>query len=118
MPKNTTISPEVRARIATEITAGGGRNDIARRHGVSTGYVTKVARQHGLMFQNHHTVKATQARQIDQWAERVDREDALEREYLALERTFRSRDCRPTRAERRLSYALYNVNRHHNGTYR
>ncbi len=25
---------------------------------------------------------------------------------------------RPTRAEKRLSYALWDINRHHNGTYR
>lgn len=59
---------------------------------------------------------AVNARQIDIWAARVQREDELLNQYMALTTTLRP-DGTPTRAEKHLSYALYNVQRHHNRNY-
>jgi transposase-like protein len=118
MPKPSPIPAETRRRIASRISMGAGRNQIAREFGISTGVVSKIARENRLYFENTGAASvATQARQIDQWAARVDREDELLRAYLALTKTQRD-DGTPTREEKRLSYALYNVNRHHKGQYR
>jgi hypothetical protein len=118
MPKPVPIPIDTRRRIAGRICMGGGRNQIAREFGISTGVVSKIAREYRLYFENTGSASiATQARQIDQWAVRVDREDELLRAYLTLARTQRP-DGTSTRKEKRLSYALYNVNRHHKGQYR
>jgi transposase-like protein len=118
MPKPTPIPAETRRRIASRISMGAGRNEIAREFGVSTGVVSKIARENRLFFENTGAASvATQARQIDQWAVRVDREDELLRAYLALTRLQRPNGDM-TREEKRISYALYNINRHHKGQYR
>jgi hypothetical protein len=117
MPKPEPISPRLRQEIADEIISGAGRNELARRYGVSPGLVSKVARERGLWFDRCvNTATATHARQVDQWSVRVDREAELFDEHLALERMHRP-DGKETRKAKRLSYALYNINRHHNGTY-
>ena len=85
---------------------------MARRHGVSPGLVSKIARERGLFFEKSvNTAVATQAHQIDMWAARAEREDEILQKYLALPTTQRP-DGTPTRKEKRLFYALYNVNRH------
>lgn len=113
MPKPTPLPPQLRQQIGDDIAVGaGGRNELARRYGVSPGLVSKIARERGLWFENcTMTADATHAQQIDQWAKRADREDELLHKYLALDNT-------DTRKARKLSYALYNVSRHHNGQYR
>ncbi|TFC78151.1 hypothetical protein E3O45_05930 [Cryobacterium sp. TMS1-20-1] len=118
MPKPVPIPIDMRRRIAGRIGMGAGRNQIAREFGISTGVVSKIAREYRLYFENTGAASvATQARQIDQWAVRVDREDELLQAYLALTRTQRP-NGQMTRTEKRLSYAIYNVNRHHKGQYR
>ncbi|WP_309617704.1 hypothetical protein [Salinibacterium sp.] len=118
MPRTVPIDPKLREQIGDDIAVGFGRNDIARRHSVSPGLVSKIARERGLGFRNAWMAgDAVKARQIDLWAARAEREDELLNQYLALPTTT-NRNGRPTREEQRLSYALYNVNRHHNGTYR
>lgn len=108
-----------REAIAQDIRAGMGRNAVARKHGVSAGTVTKIARTKGLFFERcTQTAVASRARSIDCAAARVDREEALLQQYLALPRTFRLRDGRETRAARRLSYKLYDINRHHSRPWR
>jgi transposase-like protein len=113
MPKPTPLGTSLRNLIGNEIAMGTGRNELARKHGVSPGIVSKIARERGLGFRNvNMTALATHARQVDQWAARMDREDELLDQYLALTDTQHG-----TRAETRLIYALYDVRRHHNGTY-
>ena len=118
MPKTQPISPELRQRIGDDISVGFGRNEIAKRYFVSPGLVSKIARERGLGFRNAWMVgDAVHARQIDLWAARVQREGELLDQYMALPTTI-DRAGKRTRAEKRLSYALYNVNRHHNGTFK
>lgn len=110
----------LRQQIGDEIAVGFGRNEIARRHGVSPGLVSKIARERGLAFRNTHMVDtAITARQIDLWKQRVQKAEALEAEQ---ERLLASKDPlhahEPTRRERKLSYAIYNLDRHHNGTFK
>jgi len=117
MPQQRSVSPLVRQEIADEIVSGAGRNELARRHGVSPGLVSKIARERGLWFARCvNTAVATHALQVDLRAARSERDEALFDEYLALERTQRP-DGRETRTAKRLSYALYNVDRHHNGNF-
>ncbi|GAA1768359.1 hypothetical protein [Agromyces humatus] len=118
MPKPLPLPRSTREAVAADIRAGKGRNAIAREHGISPGSVTNIARDYGLWFdRSTQTAIATHARQVDLWAARVTKEDKLLNQYLALTTTM-TRSGRPTKAEKRLSYALYNVNRHHNGTFR
>ncbi|GAA3736310.1 hypothetical protein GCM10022239_10250 [Leifsonia bigeumensis] len=118
MPRTMPISQELRQRIGDDIFVGFGRNEIARRYKVSPGLVSKVARERGLSFKNTWKVgTAVRAPQIDQWVARVERQDELMEQYFHLPNPMRP-NGEPSRAEKRLSYALYNVNRHHNGTYR
>ncbi|MFF2387826.1 hypothetical protein [Agromyces sp. NPDC058104] len=118
MPKRPPLPRTTRDAVADAIRAGRGRNEIARAFGISTGSVSNIARDSGLWFERSSvTAEASHARQVDMWAARVEREARLLDEYMALTNTMRP-DGRPTRAEKRLSYALYNVRRHHDGTYR
>lgn len=78
--------------------------------------MSKIARENGLLFADYKTATATAARQIDQFAIRVERVNEIFNEHFALETTTKS-DGTPTRKERRLRYALYNADRHHNGRY-
>jgi hypothetical protein len=55
----------------------GGRNETARKLDVSTGVVSKFARENYLGFSNVQTVKATHAQQVDQWAARVKKSEAI-----------------------------------------
>lgn len=115
MPKPTPLSSEQRNAIADDIRAGMGRNAIARKHGVSAGSVTSIARQENLFFDRCvQTATASHARQIDQWKERVDRADEL---LSVILNAPRRQNGTETRAERRASYALYDLDRHHNGRY-
>jgi hypothetical protein len=117
MPKPIPVPQDLRRRIGDEIAVGFGRNEIARRYGVSPGLVSKIARERGLAVRNAWMVgDAVHARQIDLWAARSQRKNELLDAYMALTTTMKP-DGTPTRAEKRLSYALYNVDRHHNGTY-
>ncbi|TFC20067.1 hypothetical protein E3O19_01465 [Cryobacterium algoritolerans] len=118
MPTTTPLSPEVRVSIGDHIAMKWGRNEIARHFNVSPGVVSKIARERGLGFENTlMTADATRCHQIDMWAQRVDREQELFERYAALPGTSKA-DGTPTKREKRLSYALYNVTRHHNGVYR
>ncbi len=118
MPKRSKplrTSDHLRQQIGDEIAVGFGRNEIARRHGVSPGLVSKIARERGLGFRETPRVSAAaHARQIRAWEAREDRLDELIAQYVA---TPLRRDGRPTKMQRRLSYAIYNATRHHNGTY-
>jgi hypothetical protein len=117
MPKTTPTPPDLRKQIGDEIAVGFGRNDIAKRQSVSPGLVSKFARERGLGFRNAWMVgDAVKARQIDLWAARSHREEELLSEYMALP-TAITASGRPTRQERRLTFALYNIGRHHNGIY-
>jgi hypothetical protein len=112
VPKPTPVPAKTRREIAMRIESGDGRNELARQYGLSTGVISKIAREHHLLFaKTGVAIAATQARMIDQWAARTDREDELLSEYLGLETTMRP-DGSASRKEQRLSYALYNVNRH------
>lgn len=126
MPKRSKllrIPDELRNTIGDEIAVGLGRNDIARRHGVSPGLVSKIARERGLGFRNTWMVDtAVQARQVDLFRQRIDKAEALERE---LEQTIAARTSsnparirKVTKREKQLTYAIYNLDRHHNGVYR
>lgn len=110
------LSPEKRAAIVHDIRftiPKLGRNAIARKHGVAAGTVTKIARAEGLWFDNDWITQAgSEAHRVDCALARMNREDELLDQYLALPQTCRQRDGKETRAHRRLSYALYNVNRH------
>jgi hypothetical protein len=118
MPRPLPIPHSTRDGVAEAIRAGQGRNELAREFGISRGAVSKIARENGLGFSaGWRTAAASQARQIDLWAARVERTGKLEQELLKLSSTQR-RDGTPTKAWDRLSYALYDVDRHHNGTYR
>ena len=112
MPKPTPIAQEIRRQVASLISMGRGRNELARQFGISAGVVSKIASEHRLFFaKTGAAVIATQARQIDQWAARVEREEELMQQLFALPKTQRPNGL-PTRTFRRLDYALYNVNRH------
>jgi hypothetical protein len=116
MPKPVPLDPDLRRRIGDDIAMHvAGRNELARRYGVSPGVVSKIARERGLYFENDwQTTTATECRRVDQELRRLEREEELETELLELRPAFRLRDGRETKARRRLSYALYDVNRHHN----
>lgn len=105
---------ETRGAIADDIRAGLGRNAIARKHSVSAGTVTNIARSEELWFANDWmTMTGTEAHRVDAEAARMKREDELIDRLLALPQTTRQRDGRETKAYRRISYALYDVKRHH-----
>lgn len=108
------ITPERRAAIVTDIRASKlGCNEIARLHGVSAGSVSKIARQEGHFFERSvHTATATRAHQIDCAAARLEKEIELTEKYYG-DIGSRHRDGRETSASRRLSYQLYDLNRHH-----
>lgn len=114
MPKPTPLTPEQRAAVADDIRAGMGRNAIARKHRISTGSVSNIARDEGLHFERDWvTVAGTEAHRIDCELARLERREALLDEYMALTTTSRLRDGRETRAAKKLGYALYNIDRHH-----
>ncbi|MDQ0576455.1 hypothetical protein [Agromyces albus] len=116
MPKPLPIPSSTREAVAEAIHAGRGRNEIARAFNISPGSVSKIARDYGLWFErSSQTATATKARQIDLWAARIERAEQLLHEYLQA--PYRQ-DGTPTRRSRRASYALYDVERHHDGTYR
>lgn len=110
------LSKQTRDAVLQDLTAGElGRNAIARKHHVSAGYVTKIAREEGHWFDNDwRTSTGTEAHRIDCAAARLDREEQLMHDLLALPQTNRQRDGKETRAHKRLSYKLYDNNRHHN----
>lgn len=59
------------------------------------------------------TLTGTEAHRLDCATARLEREEQLLDEYTALTTTIRQRDGHETRRARRLSYALYNIHRHH-----
>jgi len=71
------LKPELRRKITEHIRLGHGRNWIARDLGVSADVVSKIARENYLGFSNVRTVKATHAQQIDKWAARVKKSEAI-----------------------------------------
>ncbi len=118
MPQTNPIDQELRRRIGDDIAVGHGRNEIARRYRVSPGLVSKIAGERKLWFAKcTQTAPAVQARQIDAWAARIDREAELEAKLDQLARPY-NHDGTPTRQHKKLTYALYNLNRHNNGRYR
>lgn len=107
------LSREIRSLIASSIRFGIGRNKIARTLGISAGFVTKVAREEGLHFSNDWmTTTATEAHQVDCELARLERQEELLGEYMALPQTSRLRDGKETRRSKKLSYALYDLDRH------
>jgi hypothetical protein len=120
MPKQIPIPLETRRRIAGHLAITGKRNATARHFGVSTGVVTKIAREFAIYLSGaEHTHTATHARQIDLWAARIAKLEKLEAEFneAQMNRAM-SGSPLPSTKERRISYALYNTDRHHNGQYR
>lgn len=119
MPKPAPLDPELRRRIGDYIAMHvAGRNELARRHGVSAGMVSKIARERGLYFDDDgRTTTATEAHRVDAELKRLEREDKLLTAYLLHEPTIRHRDGLETKTSRRerarLSYALYDLKRHH-----
>lgn len=115
----TPLSPERRAAIVDDIRAGNGCNATARKHSVSPSTVSNIARDNELHFDNDWiTTTAAACRRIYAEAARLEREEQLIGEFLALPQTTRQRDGRETKAHRRMSYALYNLNRHHDRQWR
>ncbi|TQK19108.1 hypothetical protein FBY40_1599 [Microbacterium sp. SLBN-154] len=115
MPATTPLDPQIRHRIAADIRVGLGRNAIARAHGVSGGTVSKIARQEGICFRDaERTASASAARQIDQAVSRARRARTLWEAFLDAPNRPDGTD---TSRLRRASYALYNLDRHHNGRY-
>lgn len=66
------IPDEKRQAIRADIEAGNTRNDVARKHGVSSSTVTKVAKEFGLTFDRSATRAATEARRADLAARRAE----------------------------------------------
>lgn len=110
----TPLSPIIRRTVADDIRAGLGRNVIARKHHISPGSVTNIARAEGLWFENDWmTTVGSDAHRSDCEHARLKREAELTNELLSLPQTSRQRDGRETKAHRRLSYKLYDLQRHH-----
>lgn len=117
------IPDQLRNQIGDEIAVGFGRNDIARRHGVSPGLVSKIARERGLGFRNAWMVDtAVHARQIDLWKQRVEKAEELDRDHFAIIKSLASRNPekahKTSRREKKITYAIYDLDRHHNGVYK
>lgn len=112
------LSLERRAAIADDIRAGEGCNAIARKHHVSPSTVSGIARANELYFEDDWMTRAA-ASSRPYYAElaRFEREDALINELLSVQ-TARARDGRETKAYRRISYALYDLQRHHDRQHR
>lgn len=85
------ISARKRNAILADIRAGNRRNEIARKHGVSAGSVTSIAKQAGLSFDRSATEKATRARAADCRALRTQ----LQADLLADAQRFRARAWSP-----------------------
>lgn len=106
MPAHAPIPDDLRSAISTDLAAGVGRNATARRHGVSTGLVSKVARSVGQTFPNAPT-RATECARIDAALARIEREKQLIQEQtLALAH-------RRLRRARRLEKRINDINRFH-----
>ena len=119
MPKPIPLSQQTRDAVEADVAAGIGCNAIARAHGISPSSVSTIAHQAGLWFQNDHmTTLAAENRRWQATRARLAREGELVEELPQLPDTSRARDGRETKAYRRLSYALYNVNRHHDRHHR
>lgn len=76
------LTPETVAAVEADIRAGElSRNEIARKHGISTGSVTNIAKRAGLTtaFDRAATARAHAARVADQRALRSQRLEALGR---------------------------------------
>lgn len=104
---------DVRQRVADAIRAGRGRNEIARTEGISTGAVTKIAETERLTFTHPAPTVATRARQVDSELARLRREQRLLEAALSAQPT--RQNGRPTKTWERLSYAMYNNDRHATG---
>lgn len=69
------LDPAKRAAILADIQAGElGRNEIARKHRVGAGTVTKIAQDEGMTdaFDRSETEDATRARRVDLAAQRAE----------------------------------------------
>jgi len=81
MPKPTPVPLETRRKIAMLIECGEGRNELAREFGISAGII-----EHHLFFaKTGVAVAATQARLVDQWTARIEKEEELLTIYFGLE---------------------------------
>lgn len=108
------LPAEQRQAISDDIRAGLGCNATARKHHVSPSTVSGIARDEHLSFgEDWKTVAAVSALVADAGAARAEREALLIQELLTLAQAVRARDGRETKAHRRLSYRLYDLNRHH-----
>ncbi|UOE43084.1 hypothetical protein [Agromyces larvae] len=113
MPKRMPLSRALREAVADAIRDGGGRNATARQFGISPGSVTNIAREFHLWFENDwQTTTTAEAHRIGAAVARLEKEDQLINQLLTTS-TIRLRDGRETKAHRRISYALYNLRRHH-----
>jgi|RhiMethySRZTD1v2_1073278.scaffolds.fasta_scaffold429297_2 transposase-like protein len=74
------VTPDKRKKIAQDISAGKGRNQIARDHGIGAGTVSRIAQEFGLTLDRSITKEATAAAVIDHAARRA----ALAEAQLAL----------------------------------
>lgn len=108
MPKPTPLTPEQRAAVADDIRAGIGRNATARKHRISAGSVSNIAKSIGHTFTHTpSTATATYCARIDAARRRVDRERQLIHEQtLAL---AHGRHKRARRIEKRIT----DLNRFH-----
>ncbi|MFF2275985.1 hypothetical protein [Agromyces sp. NPDC058126] len=114
MPKRLPRPGSTHDAVADAIRAGEGRNQIARSFGVSSGSVSKIAREYRLSFDDDwRTATATEAHRVDAALARLTREEELIGELLHLPQTTRQRDGKATKAYRRISYQLYDIHRHH-----
>lgn len=112
------LARETREAIAEDIRAGLGCNAIARKHHVSPSTVSNIARARELSFDNDWmTMSAASNRSYHAAAAREERKAGLIADLLATQST-RARDDRETKAHRRIGYALYDLNRHHDRQYR
>src|SRR5690606_33096903 len=71
MARGVPVQPETRAEIVALLKQEIARNEIARRCGVSTATVTRIAKAEGHRFDRSQTRAATAAQSIDLAAGRV-----------------------------------------------
>jgi hypothetical protein len=81
----STMPEEVRAEVLAEVERGTGRNEIARRLGLSTGIVSRIAAAAGLGFSETIAAKATRVRMVQLQAKRLDQAEQL---HVTLDATL------------------------------
>jgi transposase-like protein len=89
MTRGVPVHPETRAEVVRLIRAELARNEIARRTGVSTATVSRIAEAEGLSFDRSQTSAATKARSVDLAALRLELAEEM---ASAARDMLRSRD--------------------------